>query len=60
MTRRKYTSHDILEWMRLRTLGVSPMEIAKRFDATQEYVRAATSRVVTDDAKLHDDKIVFL
>ena len=50
----------LLLWIKARVAGINSVEIAKEFGVKPEYVRAATNRVVKDDAKHHSDKIVFM
>lgn len=49
----------LLEMIALRMEGWTSNEIGETLGFKPEHVRASTNRVVHDDAKLHDDKIVF-
>lgn len=55
----KYDDDDIVDWMRLRAEGHTSTAIAEAFNARSSYVRAATNRVVKDDALHHADRIRF-
>ena len=51
------TDDKLLDMMTLRTRGWTAQEIGDVYGFNKGYVRAATNRVVTEDAKLHDDSI---
>jgi|LGOV01.1.fsa_nt_gb hypothetical protein len=55
----KFTDGDLLDWLDLRRIGFSCVSISKKWDATDNYIRAATGRVVREDARHHEDKITF-
>lgn len=50
--RLRQSDEKILEWVRLRSGGMSCRDIAARWDATEGYVRVATHEAMTDDIAL--------
>jgi hypothetical protein len=55
-----YSDDAKVEWMHLRTKGLTCPEIGKLYGVSGTYIRASTNRIVKDDAKHHTDKIVFV
>ena len=55
----QFTDLDLVDWVQYRSEGMSCREIAEAYGSTPDYVRAATGKVVREDAKHHDDRIVF-
>ncbi len=48
---------DLLSWVKLRCAGKSPTEIAKQYNTTADYVRAATGRVRSYDVAQSSNKL---
>lgn len=59
MTEPIYSDDAKVEWMQLRTEGVTCKEIGNMYDVSATYIRASTNRIVAADAKHHTDRIAF-
>lgn len=54
-----FSDLDLVDWMRYRSEGFSCRDIAESYGSTPDYVRAATGKVVREDAKHHNEPIKF-
>lgn len=59
MAKVQYSDDAMVEWMQLRSDGLTCPVIGEMYGVSSTYIRAATNRIVKADAKHHADMIRF-